>query len=180
MWPKPRHYWRKALRAKTSKRLALRFAPVVCDPAGTIAQLSHKPQAALGWLSRLVAFFFTPFKRLGISGWKETGCTASAQGAPVRDAQHSTDGFWTIDLGLTAFVIAGQAAPPGRFIRIEVEPGTKAHDVCAATPVTRGATLNLGGPVVIDADGPFLEIHPDDDFHLVAGRDLTQSKQKRS
>jgi len=166
MWHGPRHYWRKELRARPPKRLALQWAALVCDPAGTIEQLSHEPQPALGWLSRAVAFLTTPFKRLGISGWKETGCTAAAQGAPVRDAQHSTDGFWTIDLALASFVIGGQTASPGRFIRIEVEPGTRAHDVCAATRVVKGAAVLLSGPVVIDTDGPFLEIHPDDDFHL--------------
>ena len=168
MWPRPRHYWRKALKARPSKRLALLMAAPSCDPAGTFARLSQAPQPALGWLSRFVAFLTTPFKFLGVSGWKETGCSASAEGSPVRDAQHSTDGFWTIDIALTSFVIAGHAAPQGGFVRLEVEPGTRAHEVCAATAVTKGTALAVGGPVVIDTDGPFLEIHPDEDFRIAA------------
>jgi hypothetical protein len=119
---------------------------------------------------RFIAFLTTPFKFLGISGWQETGCQAMATGRPVRDAQHSTDGFWTIDVRLEEFRIGTDAADlsPPKFVRLEVEPDTKAHDVCAGSKVTAGMRLAFGGAVVVDTDGPFLEVHPEDDFRILA------------
>jgi hypothetical protein len=169
-----RHYWRRDARARRPEL----FAPVACDAAGTIARLSTEPQKALSWFDRLVAWFTTPFKFCGISGWRETGCGADASGRPVRDAQHSTDGFWTIDVGLESFAIAAVPAnlTPPKFIRLEVEPGTKAHDVCAATPVMAGMLVVFGGAVVVDTDGPFLEVHPEDDFRI-ASASLTSPRE---
>src|ERR1700719_3376921 len=121
---RPKHYWRHALRRGQPER----FAPGVCDAVRTIGMLSLSPQKPLSWFDRFVAFLTTPFKFLGISGWKETGCDARAAGRPVRDAQHSTDGFWTIDIALASFAIGGSAADPTlrRFVRVEVEPQTRA------------------------------------------------------
>ena len=136
--------------------------------------LSAEPRRRLGWLSRAVALLTTPFKFLGVSGWTDTGCSAEATGFPVRDAQHSTDGFWTIDVRLNDFRVGPGPADHGfsgtdiyRYIRIEVEPGTEAHSVCSRNPVAAGSLLSFGGPVLIDTDGPFLEIHPDRDFEIV-------------
>jgi hypothetical protein len=156
-----RHYWRKSLvrRRETA-------AATACDPAATLAMLSRAPQPPLTWLARALAFVTTPFKRLGISGWKETGCPSEGRGVPVRNAQHSTDGFWTIDVALSELAVEGVEADLSRpaFLRIEVEPGTAAHAVCAAAPVGPATALAFGGAVVIDEDGPFLEVHPDEDF----------------
>src|SRR5262245_6536743 len=160
-----KHYWRHSLR-QTHPEL---IAPAACDALGTIAMISKEPQEELSCFDRLIAFLTTPFKRLGISGWKETGCNAEARGSPVRDAQHSTDGFWTIDVRLQSFAIGPTAPDPSRpgFLRVEVEPGTAAHEVCAGTRIVAGMILAFGGAVVIDSDGPFLEIHPDQDFQIV-------------
>ncbi|HEY6929742.1 MAG TPA: hypothetical protein VJA66_08705 [Thermoanaerobaculia bacterium] len=162
--PRVRHYWHHALRRERPER----FAAAVCDAAKTVGMLSETPQKALSWFGRAIAFLTTPFKFLGISGWKETGCQAQASGAGVRDSQHSTDGFWTIDVALSSFAIRGNAAgsTPPKFVRIEVEPHTRAHDVCAAQRIAAGTALSFGGPVVIDTDGPFLEVHPDSDFRI--------------
>ena len=86
----------------------------------------------------------------------------------MRDAQHSTDGFWTIDVRLEEFRIGTTPAnlTRARFLRVEVEPGTKAHEVCAATRVLAGMGLLFGGAVVVDADGPFLEVHPEEEFRI--------------
>ncbi len=157
-----RHYWRKYLGP-------LRAAPPSCDAAATLSMLSRDPQPALCFFSRALAFLTTPFKRLGISGWKETGCGSEGRGKPVRDAQHSTDGFWTIDVGLAALSIgavpADLSAPA--FMRLEVEPGTAAHEICAAGSIGPATDLEFGGAVVVDEDGPFLEVHPDRDFRVV-------------
>jgi hypothetical protein len=159
-----KHYWRRRVRQRRPER----FAKAVCDAPGTLDELSRSPQAALSLFDRLIAFLTTPFKFLGISGWQETGCEAKASGRPVRDAQHSTDGFWTIDIALEAFAIGSSAADlsSARYIRLEVEPDTKAHVVCASTRVTAGLGLDFGGAVVVDTDGPFLEVHPEEDFRI--------------
>ena len=91
---------------------------------------------------------------------------AAGEGAPVRTAQHSTDGFWTIDLELTSFAIGGTPGPPDRFLRLEVEPGTAAHARCEQSIPTPAIRVRFGGAVVIDTDGPFLEIHPEEDFEI--------------
>ena len=159
---RPKHFWRRRIRKTRPERLAA----AACDAAGTIARLSTEPEAALSWLGRFFAFLTTPFKYWGISGWEETGCEARAAGRAVRDAQHSTDGFWTIDARLEAFRIGTVSADltAARFVRVEVEPGTKAHDACAGTRVLEGMRVAFGGAVVVDSDGPFLEIHPEEDF----------------
>ncbi len=117
----------------------------------------------------MIAFLTTIFKRLDISGWEETGCFAQARSRPVRDAQHLTDGFWAIDLRLEAFRIGQTPADltSPRFLLIEVEPQTDAHQVCTANRFTANTGLDFGGGVVIDTDGPFLEIHPEEIFRLV-------------
>jgi hypothetical protein len=160
-----KHYWRRRVREWKGER----FAAIACDAAGTVAQLSLDAQQALSWFARFVAFFTTPVKFRGISGWKETGCEAAASGKPVRDAQHSTDGFWTIDVRLEEFRIGTTSADlrRARFLRVEVEPGTKAHEVCAATRVLAGMEIAFGGAVVVDTDGPFLEVHPEEEFQIM-------------
>ena len=159
-----RHFWYHQVKERRAGRPSEAAVAAVCDAAGTIARLSTLAQPALGWFSRWIAILTTPFKFIGISGWEDTGCTARARGRAVRDAQHSTDGFWTIDVALEAFAIGGTAAAAGRFVRIEVEPGTEAHAVCERTPITEGRELAFGGPIVVDTDGPFLEVHPDSEF----------------
>jgi len=158
-----RHYWRKRLLPEIDRRAAPR-----CDPAKTLGMLSPQPQAALSWFDRFIAFVTTPFKRIGISGWQETGCVGNGSGAPVRDAQHSTDGFWTIDVALSDFSVAGVPADGSsvRYLRLEIEPDTAGHEVCATTPPKRGTLLGFGGAIVIDTDADFLEIHPDEDFRI--------------
>lgn len=168
----PRHYWRKAIQQSRQGHLeqeSAERAPTVCDAAKTLGMLSTKAQDRLGWFATHFAFLTTPFKRLGISGWKETGCTAVALGVPVRDAQHSTDGFWTIDFNLQSFDVGGTTAGPDRFVRVEVEPETVAHGVCESTTIIAGMTVRFGGPVVVDEDGPFLEVHPEQDFQIQVG-----------
>jgi len=162
---RPKHYWHYSVRRASPGR----FAAAVCDAARTIAMLSLAPQKALSLFDRVIAFLTTPFKFLGISGWKETGCEAEAAGRPVRGAQHSTDGFWTIDVALAALAIGPTPADltRPRYVRIEVEPETAAHAVCASNAITPSTDLAFGGPVVIDTDGPFLEVHPDANFQLL-------------
>jgi hypothetical protein len=160
---RPKHYPLHALR----RRAPAQFPAPRCDPDRVFRLLRDRPNDALSWLDRTIAFLTTLFKRAGISGWTPTGCVALARGAAVRAAQHSTDGFWTIDMRLSDFSIGGRKAPDGRYLRVEVEPGTRAHDVCAESRISEGARLEVGGEVVIDEDPPpFPEIHPDSEFRL--------------
>ena len=165
-----RHLWYHAGKRRTARTGRALLVAHACDAPRTIAMLSREPQESVGWLSRWIAFLTTPFKFLGISGWTDTGCAARGSGSPVRDAQHSTDGFWTIDVELAEFWIGPRLATRDpildspRFLRLEIEPGTRAHEICERNPVAAGAAFSFGGPVVVDTDGPFLELHPDSDF----------------
>ncbi len=156
------HYWRSRLEAEEPARLVA----AACEAAQTLSMLSGEPRPRLSWLVRFLSLLTTPFKRLGISGWSETGCDGRGIGSPVRDAQYSTDGFWTIDVTLSDFGIGARRADLSRplFLRLEIEPGTRAHAVCEAREVREGDVVTFGGAIVIDRDADFLEIHPDADF----------------
>ena len=161
---RPKHYWLHELR----RHEPAQFGAPRCEPSRVLSILRDRPNEALSWFDRAVAIVTTLFKRAGISGWSPTGCDALARGAAVRDAQHSTDGFWTIDVRLAELSIGDAAAPPDRYLRVEVEPGTAAHDVCARSKILEGSRLEVGGEIVIDNDPPpFPEIHPDARFELL-------------
>ena len=71
---------------------------------------------------------------------------------------------------IARFRIGSVSADPSAplFLRLEVEPDTSAHRICAATPVLEGTRVSFGGAIVIDTDAGFLEIHPDEDFRIDA------------
>jgi hypothetical protein len=139
----------------------------VCRPSDIVAQLDRLPQPELSWLDRKIGALTTPFKYAGISGWEDTGCTGRLVGVAVRDAAHSSGGLFTIDVRLSSIRIGDETGLPGRYLRIEVEPGTKAHHFARKHPIRRGTVVAASGPVVFDEDGPFLELHPDTDFRIV-------------
>jgi len=68
-----------------------------------------------------------------------------AKGQPVRPAQHSTDGFWTIDVKIITLAAAssGGTAEMIRptYLRLEVEPGNRAHEGMKSAHT---GTLNAG------------------------------------
>ncbi len=154
------------LPAKT-RRAALAGERPVCRSSDVVSQLDRLPQPELTWIDRKIGALTTPLKYAGISGWEDTGCTGRMVGVAVRDAAHSSGGLFTIDVRLSSIRIGDEAGAPGRYLRIEVEPGTKAHRVCRKRRVGRGMVIAASGPVVFDLDGPFLEIHPDADFTIV-------------
>jgi hypothetical protein len=139
-----------------------------------IARLKTVPEPEINWLDEVTGWFTTPLKRLtGWLGWDPTGWSVTgAQGVLVYDAGHSSDGFYTLDVRLESFTIGGLTAPtdPPRYLRVEVEPGRPAHDVCARGLPRRGDRVHFGGPVVTDHDGAFLEVHPFDEFRLDESR----------
>jgi len=160
-----RHLWYHRQDRRGWRNAFAAAAP--CDPVRTIARLSAVPQPELGWFARAVAWFTTPFKFLGVSGWVDTGCSGSGSGRLVRDAQHSTDGFWTIDVALEDFAIAAYGAPAGRFLRLECEPETGAHRVCTEKRLAADDRIRFAGPIVVDTDGPFLEMHPGGELEVI-------------
>ena len=164
---KARHLWYHRMAEKGGEWRAAFLQSRPCDPAATLARLSGEPQPALCWFSRWIAIVTTPFKFLGISGWTDTGCSGRGIGNLVRKAQHSTDGFWTLDVALAAFAIDQRVAGTGCFLRIEVEPGTGAHTVCSERVIAARLAVRFAGPLLIDTDGPFLEVHPAGDFEVI-------------
>jgi hypothetical protein len=140
-----------------------------CNARWVLNHLGTRSEPSLSAFDRDSGFFTTPLKRLGFGGWVDTACFAVASGAPVRTAQHSTDGFWTIDIRLRSMTIRGQDAGSGRFVRIEVEPGTPAHRVVARRPPRRGEALLFQGRVLIDTHHgeELIEVHPYDPIRFL-------------
>jgi hypothetical protein len=152
--------------------------PESCNVPWLVSWFSTSKQGQLTWFDELTGFISTPFKKMDISGWTETGCKAVAQGYPVNRIGHSTDGLYTLDLKITSVSIEGTNEPslPGHFIRVEFEPHNRAHEnVATAAQCLNPSTdvlVQVGGVVKIDEDGPFLEIHPNDsygDFEILNG-----------
>lgn len=140
-----------------------------CHAAHTLRRLLTKPQEGLDSVDIVTSVLTTPFKKLGLSGWKDTGCDATVVGVPVREAQASTGGHYTIDLRILKLEINGKESKPGRYLRIEILDGTKAKEVAARSKITPASKVSVGGPVVVDTDGPFLEIHPGSEFRVSSG-----------
>jgi hypothetical protein len=131
--------------------------------------LDTKPQDALSWADETFACVFTRFKEIGILGWDETGYVADGRGTPVRDAQHSTDRFWTADVEIIFFRIQRlvRQPPPKLYIRLEIRPGRLAHAICDAHHgIKAGQTIAFKGPVLLDHDASFLEVHPTHIWYL--------------
>ncbi len=141
-----------------------------CNPRWVLDHLGTQAEPSLSGFDRDSGAFSTPLKRLGFGGWVDTGCDAQASGVPVRTAQHSTDGFWTIDVRLTSLTINGQTAGAGRFVRIEVEPETPAHAAAGAHPPPGGAPILFHGHVLIDTHhgDELVEVHPYDPIRFLA------------
>lgn len=140
-----------------------------CNGPWVVAHLGVNPESSLDTFDEAVAAGSTPLKKIGVQGWVDTGCVASAVGVPVRDAQYSTDGFWTIDLQLRSFSAGNARLDPAqrRFVRIEVEPDTPAHTHAAAKA---GVPVSVHGRVFIDTHHgeQLIEIHPYDQISLAS------------
>lgn len=139
----------------------------LCNPDWVINHLGTHAEDRLDPASREIGFLTTPLKRLGFGGWVDTGCEATAKGWPVRNAQHSTDGFWTIDVKLKEFRIQNRMLKANlqRWVRIEVEPNTPAHAKAAARANT---LISFHGHVLIDTHhaDELIEVHPVDPITL--------------
>ena len=144
-----------------------------CNPFWVENELRHTSNGPLSGFDQAAAWIATPFKRAGISSWVTSGCIGTATGSPVRSAQHSTDGFWTIDVLLNSLIVKDRSLQTyswplnasGRYVRIEVEPisGSQSHAYCDSHPIGF-SQLTTAGAIWIDNDAEtWPEVHPGKD-----------------
>jgi hypothetical protein len=166
-------------RIKSQERLACELGlagPYSCRAGEVAGALRQQRQAAVTSFDEWAALVSTPAKAAlpgGVPGsWRSTACSASGVGRLYQEARHSQDGFWTVDVELLSFEVDGVKKPEGqRFLRLEVKParfgGGRAHDFFDQQSVAVGEAVKFEGPVFVDNDGPFLEVHPVDVFEKV-------------
>jgi hypothetical protein len=120
--------------------------------------LRQSVNGEVGGFSRGAAFFFTPFKRMGIMGWSDLGYDGEITGL-VKQTAKSTDQFYTVDMKLETLRIDGRNMPltDDRYLRAEIclcEVKLSEKD----RPKV-GERVWMRGRMVWDGDG-FVEIHP--------------------
>ncbi len=143
--------------------------PFSCNSGGVIEKLRMDKQGPVR--GEWTGIATTPLS-VASTHWRSTTCSASGVGRVYQRPQHSSDGFWTVDVELISFEVGGVQKPAGtRFIRLEVKPrffgGGKAHDFFDTQSLSVDERVKFEGPVYIDKDGPFLEVHPGDVFEKV-------------
>src|SRR5207253_7597688 len=105
-----------------------------CDAAREAKRFMQVHKDPLKAVDRIAGFITTPLKYLstaidGPGAWEPTGCYASGTGRPLWRAQHSTDDLYTVDVELSSAEVNGVPVPSGRYVRLEVKPGTPAHEI---------------------------------------------------
>ncbi len=142
-----------------------------CDAAKEVARFMTVPKPELHKLDRSAGALTTPLKFLstlfdGPNAWEDTGCSVSGIGRPVREGQHSTDGFYTVDVAVIDLVIEGVRVGPGRFVRLEILPGRPAHESAKRRRPAPADVIRFTGPLVWDKDKDaahprgHMEVHP--------------------
>ncbi len=128
-----------------------------CNPGRELDRLMTVPKNTLGDGDRFAGALSTPSKYLssifdGVGAWEMTGCDAVGYGKTIRDAQLSTDGFWTADLKIICFDVQGQRsqATPDRYIRLEIIPGTQRTNQRPITCFDRTTSCSFQGPMMWD------------------------------
>jgi hypothetical protein len=133
-------------------------APKIGSPEDIAKHLRQSVNGEVRGFSRSAAFFFTPFKRIGIFGWSDLGYDGEITGV-VKQAAKSTDQFYTVDMKLETLQINGQNIPlaDDRYLRAEIclcEVKLSENDRPRA-----GEKVWMRGRMIWDGDG-FVEIHP--------------------
>ena len=142
-----------------SDRLVVGFRPPSITRL-TECDLRDRPNPELTSCARRLGFFTTPFKRLGILGWRDLGMDVVAVGR-VEQVATSTDRFLTADLRLAELSAGwGQVElRDKRFLRAEV--CLRQLRLPDAQRPCRGDLVRIAGRLMWDADGRgFLEVHP--------------------
>lgn len=126
------------------------------DLPNTSAIISTFPTGQYAPVTRLdqwTGFITTPFKCLGLNGWRQYATTVAVNGV-VKQAATSTDGLRTLDLLLTD--VDGQQPPTVRYARAEVIRCVWAR---LDHPPRDGDRIRVTGRLHWDGHG-FLEVHP--------------------
>ena len=134
--------------------------PPISSPEDIAAWLKSAPEPPLGCIDRATGLITTPFKRLGVLGWRDLGYDGEAAGVVVRAAK-STDQFYTVDMKLESLRIGGnQIALQGeRYLRAEI--CLCEVDLPKAKRPVAGSRVRIGGRMMWDPDRHgFAEIHP--------------------
>jgi hypothetical protein len=115
------------------------------------------PKPKLDKVDRSAGVITTPLKYLstlvdGPGAWEDTGCRVLGTGRPVRVTQHSTDGFYTVDVAIVDLRVDGIQVPLGRFVRLEIIPGRPAHRTVKKRRPQETDLIRFTGPLVWDKD----------------------------
>jgi len=158
-----------------------------CDPGQVADHLKHSPEGKLDPITeQATGFITTPIKKItGFKGWISTACmTHGALGRPVRRAQHSTDGYWTIDLKIVWMQVGRRTITErdNKYIRLEVRPDHRAaHAAVNRHPPGPRDLVSFGGllqrdhtteikvkigKIRITVVYGFLEVHPNLEFGI--------------
>lgn len=127
------------------------------DPA--IAQhLSRHAWPKSPFVDRAAELGVTPFKAMGVQGWKDYHLHAAARGHVVQH-EVSANGFRTVDLRLKTLTVDNVPVHwrGVRFMRVEIFLGKVSVDPAILDDMNR--ILCVEGKLVWDEDGWF-EIHP--------------------
>jgi hypothetical protein len=153
-----------------------------CNAAIEIHHFMAVKKDALDSKAKLAGFITTPLKYIstgfdGFAAWRDTGCNASGVGIPVRTAQHSTDGLYTVDVALRSAEVNGFKVPLPAFVRLEVKPGRPAHASMRERLPQPTDVIRFSGPLVWDKDKDcphhcdgHMEIHPFERIEFVGSR----------
>jgi hypothetical protein len=144
--------------AVSSHEWAGHFPPAIHQPEDIVRNLLPEINGPVKPAGETFGILTTPFKRLGIFGWRDLGYDGEATGRVLRAAR-STDQFYTVDMALETLSIDGrQMSLNGhRYLRAELclcEVKLPYPDRPRA-----GDVVWIRGRMVWDGDG-FVEIHP--------------------
>jgi hypothetical protein len=158
-----------------------------CDPDLVVSRLNDAPEPKLSAADEALGELTTPLKKVtGLKAWRSTRCIVhGAIGRPVRPAQYSTDGFYTLDVKLLRFRLGKHLIAEGnnQYLRLEIRPDHRtAHALTATHRPGPGDLVVFGGLLVRDHtlhvkvkpfnivlrdEYGFLEVHPDGEFNVV-------------
>ncbi|HVE70042.1 MAG TPA: hypothetical protein VNI54_01640 [Thermoanaerobaculia bacterium] len=141
----------------SANRLVIGCRP---DIGTTLDQNDLEPveNRKIGAIAAALGFLTTPFKRLGILGWRDLDAEVVVTGEVIHSV-HSTDRFLTVDVRITELLADGQPVPltSTRYLRAEV------CERDLALPKAKwpcpGDRVRIAGRLKWDGDG-FLEVHP--------------------
>jgi len=136
-------------------------APLISSPRDpAIARhLTTNLWARSSFPDRAAEVGVTPFKAIGIQGWKDFHMHARARGH-VRQHEVSSNGFRTVDLQLKSLTVDNVRVhwKGTRYMRVEIFLGKVTVDPAILDDTN--ALLHVEGKLVWDEDGWF-EIHPE-------------------